>query len=329
MDLVCIGEVIMDMFPAEVGVPLADVTAFRPVPGGAPANVSVAAAKLGVSTAFIGKVGDDAFGERLRSALCAQGVDIRGLATDTTARTTLNFMAQPDANNYECLFYRNPGADTRLAPSDLDLALLGSARALHFGSLSLTHEPAASATISAVKLAAREGAIISFDVNYRPTLWPSPAAARERLVAILSCVDVLKVNEAEVTLLTGCEPQSDAQIAEVARRLLDRGPRLCVITLGPKGSIFVTRDHFERVPGFEVQTVDATGCGDSFIGALLSQLLQLPKWSDRLMSKTLREALRFANAAGAITAQTQGVMPALPTAAQVETFLAVHSPVKV
>ena len=124
MDLICLGELLIDMFPAELGRPHAEVSAFRPVPGGAPANVAVAARRLGAEAAFIGKVGDDPFGHFLVDVLAREGVETRGMRLDPEARTTMNLMAQPDANHYDCLFYRNPGADTRLRPDELDEALL-------------------------------------------------------------------------------------------------------------------------------------------------------------------------------------------------------------
>ena len=203
MDLICLGELLIDMFPAELGRSHAEVSAFRPVPGGAPANAAVAARRLGAEAAFIGKVGDDPFGHYLVDVLAREGVETRGMRLDPEARTTMNLMAQPDANHYDCLFYRNPGADTRLRPDELDVELLRTTRAFHFGSLSLTDEPARSATIEAVKIAKAAGALISYDVNYRPTLWKSPEEAAAQARAMIRYADLVKVNEAELALLAG------------------------------------------------------------------------------------------------------------------------------
>ena len=153
--------------------------------------------------AFIGKVGDDPFGHFLVDVLAREGVETRGMRLDPEARTTMNLMAQPDANHYDCLFYRNPGADTRLRPDELDVELLRTTRAFHFGSLSLTDEPARSATVEAVKIAKAAGALISYDVNYRPTLWKSPEEAAEQARAMIRYADLVKVNEAELALLAG------------------------------------------------------------------------------------------------------------------------------
>jgi fructokinase len=320
VDLVCLGEFLIDMFPAEVGRRLVEVSAFRPKPGGAPANVAVAAARLGRRTAFIGKVGDEAFGHYLAEVLQGEGVETRGVRFDAEARTTMAFIALPDPNHAEFVFYRNPGADTRLRPDELDAELLGQARAAHFGSLSLTDEPGRSATFEAVRLARAGGALISFDANYRPSLWPGEAAARQQITALAAQAHLLKVNETECQLLTG---SNDPEVA--SRELLELGPTLIVVTLGTQGSYFRLASGGERVPGFTVTTVDATGCGDAFIAGLLSQLTATAIRPDSLTAEILRPALRYASAVGAITALTQGVIPALPTAARVDEFLAQHA----
>jgi len=319
MDIVCLGEVLIDMFPAELGRSLEQVTAFRPKPGGAPANVAVAAVRLGAQSAFIGKVGDDAFGHHLADVLRREGVEVRGVRYDQQARTGMAFIAMPDVNSYEILFYRNPGADMRLRADELDRELLRGTRALHFGSLSLIQEPSRSATLEAVKIAREAGALISFDVNYRPDLW-SRAEARERVMATLPHVNLLKVNEIELDVLTG-----DADPDSASQALLELGPELCVVTLGPEGSYFRVAEGGEHLPPFRVQTVDATGCGDAFVAGLLCQLVAGGNWRDQLSPARMHAVLRYANAVGALTSLTQGVIPALPTAAQVDEFLAQYS----
>lgn len=315
MDIVCLGELLIDMFPAEVGKKLTEVSAFRPKPGGAPANVAVAAARLGAQSAFIGKVGDEDFGRFLAGVLQQEGVNIAGMRFDAEARTTMAFLAMPDVNSYDIVFYRNPGADTRLRAEELDRALLQSAKVFHFGSLSLIEEPSRAATLAALKIAKEAGALISFDVNYRSKLW-SREAAYERVMATIPQVDLLKINEGELALLTG-----QARPEETAKTLLDYGPRLIVVTLGPGGSYFQSAEGGEYVPAFAVDTVDATGCGDAFIAGLHWQFIRGGDWRDQLTVVRLREALRYANAVGALTALKLGVIPSLPTAAAVEEFL--------
>ncbi len=316
MDIVCLGELLVDMFPAEVGRSLTEVSAFRPKPGGAPANVAVAAVRLGAQSAFIGKVGDEAFGHHLADVLRQAGVDVSGMRFDKNARTGMAFIAMPDVNSYEILFYRNPGADMRLRVDELDRELLRGTRAFHFGSISLIQEPSRAATLEALRIARETGALISFDVNHRPDLW-SRAEARERVLATIPHVDLLKVNEIEVVLLTGSE---DMDVA--TRVLLEQGPDLCVVTLGPEGSYFRVAEGGDHVPPFRVETVDATGCGDGFVAGLLCQLVLDADWREQLSPDRMRQVLRYANAVGALTSLTQGVIPALPTSAEVDEFLA-------
>ena len=315
MDIVCLGELLVDMFPAELGRSLADVSAFRPKPGGAPANVAVAAVRLGAQSAFIGKVGDDDFGHHLVGILREDKVDVSGMRYDAEARTGMAFIAMPDENSYEILFYRNTGADMRLRADELDREILEQARAFHFGSISLIQEPSRGATLAAARIAREAGALISFDVNYRPDLW-SREEARERVLDTIPHVDLLKVNEVELELLTS---SADPDIA--SQELLALGPDLCVVTLGPDGSFFRVGRGGEYVPPFQVKTVDATGCGDAFVAGLIWQLIGGTGWREQLTVARMREVLRYANAVGALTSQILGVIPALPTAEQVEEFL--------
>jgi fructokinase len=320
VDIVCLGELLVDMFPAEIGRSLVEVSAFHPKPGGAPANVAVAAARLGAQSAFIGKVGDDVFGHYLAGVLRQEGVETRGMRFDRTARTTMAFIAMPDENAAEFIFYRNPGADMLLRADELDGELLQATKALHFGSLGLTEEPSRGATLEALRLARGAGAVVSFDVNYRPALWRSATEARSRIMAAMPYANVLKMNEIELALLG-----RDGDLAAATDQLLAQGPDLCIVTLGREGSYFRIAEGGEHVPGFAVRTIDATGCGDAFVAGLLCQLVAGTSWRDQLSLGRMCRILRYANAVGALTALTRGVIPALPTAAQVDAFLAEHT----
>jgi fructokinase len=324
IDILCLGELILDMFASETGKDFFSVSAFIPVAGGAPANVAVAGARLGARTAFIGKVGEDAFGRRLEAVLKGYAVDTRGMRFDPLHRTTLNFMTLPDPNRTEMLFYRNPGADMLLAPEDLEPALLASTAVYHFGSVSLAVEPCRSAALEGARQAREAGALVSFDVNYRSSLWDSEARARSEIEAALPLADIVKVNEAELRLLAGT-----AEGTGGCRKLCERGPALSVATLGPNGAAWATLAAFGSARGFKVDVVDATGCGDAFVAALLVRLLAAMRGTtDRrgqiagLEAGILEGAVRWANAAGAFTAQTKGVMSSLPDARQVEELLA-------
>jgi fructokinase len=319
IDVVCLGELLIDMFPAEIGRRLAEVTAFYPKPGGAPANVAAGVARLGRRSAFIGKVGDDAFGHYLAAVLSAEGVETRGMRFDSQARTTMAFIASPDPHTNEYLFYRNPGADTRLRADELDETLLRNCKALHFGSLSLVEEPIRSAALRAVEIVSESGGLVSLDVNYRPSLWASADAAYEAVMAIIGQVDLLKVNEVELSLLAGEEDP-----AAGGKALIKMGPKLCVMTSGAEGSYFATGEGTGFVPAFQVETVDATGCGDSFVAGLLSQLTTVDLRDAVPGVEEMRQIVRYANAVGALTARTKGVIPALPRADAVDNYLATH-----
>jgi fructokinase len=325
MDIVCLGEILIDMFPAEIGRRLVEVSAFHPKPGGAPANVAVAAARLGAKSAFIGKVGDDAFGRFLLETLAQEQVDTRGLRLDPAARTTMAFIALPDPHQAEFVFYRNPGADTLLRPDELEQEQLQQTRAFHFGSVSLSLEPCRSATLAAARLAKEAGALVSFDVNYRPSLWPHPDEALSVIRNALPLARLIKVNLAELELLTG-----SSDLESGSQTLLGQGLDLVVVTLGPKGSFFRSAQGSGHVAGFTVPTVDAIGCGDAFTAGLLTQLISLPLAEKglphrQLSPERLHQILRYANAVGALTATKQGVIPALPTAKAVDAFLREHT----
>jgi fructokinase len=317
MDIVTLGELLIDMFPAEIGRRLVEVSAFNPKPGGAPANVAVAAKRLGSDSAFIGKVGDDAFGHFLVDTLAGEGVETKGMRLDEEARTTLVFIALIDENTPEFVFYRNPGADMMLKAEELDRELLENTKVFHFGSISLINEPSRNATFEALRLAHEAGALISFDVNYRPNLWPNPNDAYTMMMTMLPQVDLVKVNEGELELLSG-----SSALEAGSHALLQHGLTLCVVTLGPEGSFFNTTEGHRHVPGFNVKTVDAVGCGDAFTAGLLTQLVSDGNWRDKLSPDTLNQILRYANAVGALTATKQGVIPALPAAEEVKRFLA-------
>jgi fructokinase len=316
-DIVALGELLVDMFPAETGRPLDAVSAFRPAPGGAPANAAVAVARLGGRSAFVGKVGDDPFGRSLAALLAREGVETHGLRFDPGARTTLAFIASPTPDHNEYLFYRNPGADSRLRPDELDRELLTQARALLIGSLSLADEPIRSAAHEAAWVVRESGGLLCLDVNYRPSLWPAAGRARSEIAELLPAAYLVKANQDELELLTG-----RADLEEGTARLLESGPRLCVVTLGAQGSYFRSPAGAGFVPAFRVPAVDATGCGDAFVAGLLFRLVGRGDWRTPPPADELREALRFANAVAALTSLKVGAIPALPTAAQVSAFLA-------
>ncbi len=323
-DVVTLGELLIDMFPDRIGPRIGEVEKFIPKPGGAPANVAVAASRLEMKTAFIGKVGEDLFGSYLKRVLDQERVETRGIRFDPRTRTTLVIIAMPDENSAEFVFYRNPGADQHLTDDDLDLDLLSSTRMLHFGSVSLSDEPARSATFAAARFARDAGARISFDVNYRPSLWQDTEQALRQIKAMIKEVDLVKANEVEAALLTGEEHLDSGDpsgLERAARELLQQGPELVVLTLGAQGSYYQTRQAGAFVPAFPVDTIDAVGCGDAFVAGMLAKLARIDRWQEELDPNNLAEILTYANAVGALTSLKRGAIPAMPTLDQVEYFL--------
>ncbi|MCC2668088.1 MAG: putative fructokinase [Armatimonadetes bacterium] len=314
--VLCLGEALIDFVADVAGVSLAECPGFRKAPGGAPANVAVGLARLGVSSAFLGKVGDDAFGHFLEQTFAAAGADTRYMRFDPEARTGLAFVSLKADGDREFLFFRNPSADMRYRPEEIPDEAFEGCRALHFGSITLIQDPSRAATLDAIRRARERGALISFDPNLRPALWPDLDMARREILAALPLADVVKVSDEEAEFLFG--PGSPA---EHARRLLEAGAHTAAITSGAGGSHLATTAGAVDVPGFSVQAVDTTGAGDGFVAGLLAGLLAGPPPAD---ARELEQLARFANAVGALACLQKGAIPALPTRAAVEQFLAAH-----
>ncbi|CAH2065688.1 unnamed protein product [Thlaspi arvense] len=306
--VVCFGEMLIDFVPTTSGLSLADAPAFKKAPGGAPANVAVGIARLGGSSAFIGKVGEDEFGYMLANILKDNNVNSDGMRFDPGARTALAFVTLTSEGEREFMFYRNPSADMLLQESELDLDLIKKAKIFHYGSISLITEPCKSAHLAAAKAAKEAGVILSYDPNLRLPLWPSADNAREEILSIWDTADIIKISEEEIEFLTkGEDPYDDT----VVRKLFHPEMKLLIVTEGPEGCRYYTKDFSGRVHGLRVEVVDTTGAGDAFVAGILSQLandLSLLQDEERL-----RKALMFANACGALTVKERGAIPALPT----------------
>jgi fructokinase len=310
-EVLTLGELLIDFVSTRKGVALADSPAFEKKPGGAPANVAVGLARLGVASGFVGKVGDDPFGHFLRHTLAANSVDVSHLATTRAARTTLAFVALTSDGTPDFAFYRNPGADMLLSEDDIHEPYHRSARALHFGSISLADPGPKAATLKAIRIARANGQIVSYDPNYRPALWDSPAHARDEILSAFDHADVAKVSEQEWQFITGT-PDLDAG----ARLLLDRGLKLLVVSLGPRGCTFYTRSASGHAPGYRVEVAETTGAGDGFVAALLAELLAQAERPDdipQIPASRIADMCDLANAAAALTCTRVGAIPALPT----------------
>jgi fructokinase len=313
-DVICLGELLIDFVPTVTPTTLIDAPAFKKAPGGAPANVAVGVARLGVTSAFMGKVGDDPFGHFLTETLAGAGVDIGPLRFTDAARTALAFVSLRADGDREFMFYRHPSADMLFTPEEVDVAAIRAARALHYGSISLISEPSRAATLHAIETARQSGCLISCDPNLRLPLWPDADSARAGMLLALSKANVVKLSDDELKFLTGSDDPSAARA-----RLWHDGIELMVITGGPEGCIYVTAGSEGHVPGFRVDAVDTTGAGDGFVAGILHGLVRNP--AVLRDEAGLRELCRFANAVAALATTERGAIPAMPTADQVHRLL--------
>lgn len=320
MDVVCMGEFLAEFVATKENVSLAESPGFVKAPGGAPANVAVGIARLGMSSAFIGKVGDDPFGAFLRRALVAEGVDTDGLLVDDEARTTAVFVAVRDDGRKDLCFYRNPGADMRIRPEELPEELIGECRCFHYGSIGFIDEPSCSAQRRAIDIARRSGAMITYDPNYRPTLWPSTERAAREIRGGYETAHLVKISEEEWEIATGTD-----DLRSGAARVLAAGAELLVISRGENGAIATNGEYWIETPAPAVNVVETTGAGDAFLAALIVELVPMREELGslaRVGSDTMTAVLARAVAVGALACTAVGAIPALPTAARVDAFLA-------
>ena len=264
-------------------------------------------------------VGRDGFGFQLEKALKEVSIATDNLCFDDV-RTTLAVVQKKSDGDRDFFFYRNPGADIMLRPEEIRENLIKMTMIFHFGSLSLTDQPAKDATVAAVTCAKEAGALISYDPNYRATLWSSEAEAAENMKSMISYADVMKVSDEESLLLTG-----ETTYEAAADKLLAMGPKLIAVTLGSEGVLMATKEKKERVKGFSVQSVDTTGAGDSFWGGTLSAYLSLEKPIESLTWEEIHHCAVCGNATAALCVQKRGGIPAIPTKEEVEQMLAEKS----
>ena len=309
MDILTIGEILIDL--TQTGRDEKGIPQFAANPGGAPANLAVAAAKLGAQTAFIGKVGDDAFGRYLTEVLRENGVDASWVAVDETYPTTMAVVSVDARGERDFSFYRSANADVMLSADDIPDAALRQAKLVHFGSVSLTADPSRAATLDAVRRAKGMGKTITYDPNYRANLWPDAGTAVAQMKAPLGLVDILKLSDEELPLLTGT---TDCAAGTAA--LAAQGVKLIFVTLGPDGVFYRLGEKTGHVPGVRCTVGDTNGAGDTFFGAALSRLCKEDLAA--LTPDKLEPILAFANKAASITTSRHGAIPAMPTLAEVE-----------
>ena len=314
-DVVALGELLIDFAPVsadEAGYPT-----LKAQPGGAPGNFLAALQSYGCSTAHIGKVGDDAFGHLLVGTLQGLGIGTEGIVTDPAVFTTLAFVTLDATGNRSFSFARKPGADTCLRTEEVNYALLDDCKVFHFGTLSLTGEPAREATQAAVAYAKKQGKLISFDPNLRKPLWPDEAAAKAQIEWGLHQADIVKISDEEIDFLWGLTPETGAQ-----KLLKEYGVRLVYATLGPKGCHFANRNGCGEVPSpTGLHVIDTTGAGDIFGGSAMSQFLRLGKAPETLTVDEMAAVTRFACCAASLSTQTHGGINSVVPEAEVRKVL--------
>ena len=315
IDVVALGELLIDFTCQSVDAEGYPTMAAHP--GGAPANFLAALAKYGAKTALLGKVGNDAFGKLLTGTLKKAGIDTCGLVTDDSVFTTLAFVTLDKTGDREFSFARKPGADTRLVYEELNLSLIDSAKAFHFGTLSLTGEPARSTTYQAVTYAKKAGKLITYDPNLRKPLWGNLEEAKEQMLWGLARADVVKISDEEVEFLFGMTPEAGA-----AHILNTYGVKLVFVTCGAKGCYFSNGKASGFVPSLSgIQVVDTTGAGDIFGGSAVWKLLQLDKAPETLSEAELREVTTFACTAAGLSTTRSGGISSVPAYAEIENYL--------
>lgn len=303
-DVVAMGELLIDFTPnghSENGHIL-----FEQNPGGAPANFLSMLSNLGLRTSFIGKVGNDQFGTILQDSLMKSNVNTDGLVFTDDIKTSLAFVHLHSDGERSFSFYR--GADLAIQKNEVAYNIIENSKLFHFGSISMTNNPTRDATLQAVKYAKSKKKIISYDPNFRQSLWDDRLSAKKQIEEGLYYTNILKLSEEEHYLLT------EANEFKGGTNLLYKkyGINLIFVTLGNKGCFFRFKDETGVVPGYEVNVIDTTAAGDSFFGSIIYKIIRHSESLNDLNSASLIEYIRFANAAGALTTTKKGGIPALP-----------------
>ena len=315
LDVVALGELLIDF--TCLSVDEAGYPTLAAHPGGAPANFLAALAKFGAQTAMIGKVGQDAFGQMLTRTLREAGIETSGLAAAEDVFTTLAFVILDEEGNREFSFARKPGADTRLTREDVNFSLIDRTKVLHFGTLSLTDEPARSATQAAVAYAKQRGALVTFDPNLRRPLWHRLEDAKEQMLWGLGQADVVKISDEEIQFLFGCSPQEGAEYLQK-----ELGIPLVFVTCGAEGCVFCNAKAQGRESSLShIQVVDTTGAGDIFGGSAVWKLLQSGKAPGALEEEELHEIVRFACTAAGLSTTRHGGISSIPSLQEVQAAL--------
>lgn len=314
-DVIALGELLIDFTEngiSEQGNPMMEAN-----PGGAPCNVLAMLNKLSKKTAFIGKVGNDQFGNSLKNVLDNLGIGTKNLYLDDEIHTTLAFVHTHEDGDRDFAFYRNPGADMMLTEDEVNEDEIKNAKIFHFGTLSMTHDGVKKATKKAVSIAKSAGVIISFDPNLRPPLWDSIDNAKEQILYGLSVCDIVKIADNEIQFVTGCD-----DIEEGARKIKEKykNIKLLLATLGKDGSIAYYDNKVVRVkPFINENTIETTGAGDTFCACVLNYVLE--NGLEDLSEKDLSSMLTFANGAASLITTKRGALKVMPEKEEVLAYI--------
>lgn len=314
-DIVALGEVLIDF--AAVSTDYEGYPTMAAHPGGAPANFLAAISKLGGKTALIGKVGNDTFGRLLLNTLNNSGIDTAGMIISEDFFTTLAFVTFDEHGDRSFAFSRKPGADTQLSFDEIKMSIIDNSSAFHFGTLSLTNEPAKTATRKAVEYAKSKSKIITFDPNLRKPLWETMDEARKEILWGLSMADIVKISDDEVEFLFDLSPEQGA------KHILEHfGTKLVFVTCGADGCIYANQNAFGHVPGLKgLKVVDTCGAGDIFGGSAVWGVLNTGKDPDKLDTSELKRIVSFACAAAGLSTERSGGISSIPSPYEVESVI--------
>lgn len=319
-EVTSVGEVLIDLVSDTPTKDLASAERFVKLAGGAPANVAVGLARLGIRTAFLGKVGDDPFGRFLRGELTAHGVLTDWLVDDRTHKTRLAFVAVTKQGGRDFEFWEQDPADQHLLTSDIALDAVCASSIINIGPFLLLHPRTRKTAFALARHANKRGKLVCFDPNIRLSLWEDATEAMEICRSMIRTAAILRLNLEEARLVSGAQT-----VREASSALLAMGPRLVVITDDKRGCSFATRTVSGSVKGFRVKAVDTTGCGDGFLAGLLSEIIRNDKAVDALSKEELIGICRTANAVGALVAGKRGAIAAMPGSRQLDAFLRLHA----
>ena len=302
-----IGEMLIDFIPNKINCGLKDVDSFTKMAGGAPANVAVAASKLGSESYYVGMVGKDAFGDFLIDTVKSYGVKSDYIYQTDKANTSLAFVSLMDNGQREFSFYRNPGADMLLEEEHVEAIDLEKGDLISFCSVDLIEAPVKYATKRFLEKANEVGATVLFDPNFRFNLWDDLDELKEIVLEFVKYAQIIKISDDELEFITGHSDEEKA--IEFIKNITDAN---IIITRGPKGSYAEFGDFKVERSIPKVEAIDTTGAGDAFVGGILNFIDKSKKSINKYSSENVKDMLDFANRVAAYSVTKNGAMASYP-----------------